>query len=448
MKHKTLQLLLKTCLSLRLYWCVSLLIVKISNQGLDLRTTDDNKSIKTQPQFNDVPSRPSIIAINKTGLLEDLHAIHRRAARENVDFPRIFVIPRYVVDIVGSHFLSEKQKNDFLDRDEWDETAHGKLNVCWKTILRHLKKRWNASMLVSANYSYGNERDAHNAAVEIGLKVIIIYKECFMSKGYSEDLLKVLRRSRKFHGTKLLLYNSGEVGRQLESGMARPDQLVVVGSPRFDAYISSSTKLVQIDKCKIVFFVHDIVPKDFAGYSSIERDRFDNFSNSQIDFGLCLMTAVAWSFPEIKFEIKTKVTIATIEKVEEWSKTVTVPPNLSIVMGGLSEGSLKNCLAAIGFNTTALVDAMASGVPIGVLNGDGLSDDIKHYVMDFGRGTMKLSSVQELENWISSILSSQDSSGNVHQSIDPKNFDFLIDAVGNADGNASLRALNEIISAI
>ena len=397
-------------------------------------------------QLNIERGHPSIIVINKTGLLEDIYAIRKSATQENIDFPQIFVLPRYVVDIIAEHFLSEKQRYDFLDKDEWDETAHEKLKVCWKAILIHLRKKWNCSMIISANYTYGNERDAQNAAAEIGLKVFILYKECFMSIGHAEDLLKVLSRSRKFHGTKLLLYNAGEMERQLNSGMARLDQLVVVGSPRFDEYILSSTKSIHVNNCKIVFFVHDFIPAANAGQFSIQQDYFNNFSNSQIDFGLNLMISAAQNFPEIDFEIKTKVTKASIEKVEEWSKTVAFPPNLSIVNGGLSEGSMKNCIAAIGFNTTALLDAMASGVPIAVLKGEGLSVGIEQYVIDYGAGAMKLFNKQDIESWIATILSAQDSSGNVHQSINPQNFDLLIDFIGNADGESSLRALREIIS--
>jgi hypothetical protein len=452
MKHRILQVLLKTLLTLRLYYFVSLIIIKLAKHVVRIPCTSDvNKSEKYLSQLN-IEARggghPSIIVFNKTGLLEDIYAIRKSATQENIDFPHTFVIPRFVIDIIAEHFLSERQRYDFLDKDEWNESAHRKLNVCWKAILKHLRKKWNCSMIISANYTYGNERDAQNAAAEIGLKVLILYKECFMSKGHSEDLLKVLSRSRKFHGTKLLLYNAGEMGRQLNSGMARLDQLVVVGSPRFDEYISSSTKSLHVNDCKIVFFVHDFVPAVNAGQYSIQQDHFNTFSNSQIDFGLFLIISAAQKFPELNFEIKTKITKVSIEKVEEWSKTVAFPPNLSISNGGLSEGSIKNCIGAIGFNTTALVDAMASGVPIAVLKGEGLSGEIEQFAIDYGAGATKLSNTQDIESWIATILKGQDSFGNVNQSIDPQNFDFLIDSIGNADGNASFRALREIISMV
>ena len=89
---------------------------------------------------------------------------------------------------------------------------------------------------------------------------------------------------------------------------------------------------------------------------------------------------------------------------------------------------------------------MASGVPIAVLKGEGLSNDMENYVIDYGRGAKKLSKIADMESWIATILRGQDSSGNVHQSIDPQNFDFLIDSIGNADGNSSLRAFREINS--
>jgi hypothetical protein len=303
-------------------------------------------------------------------------------------------------------------------------------------------------MTISANYTYGNERDVQNAAMEIGLKVLILYKESFMSKGYSEDFVRILGRSRKFSGTKLLLYNEGEIERQIDSGMARPDQLVVVGSPRFDKYILSSNKLVQANDCKIVFFVHDIIPKENLGQFSVDHDAFSIYSNNLIDLGLQLITKAAQDFPEINFEVKTKITLASIEKITEWSKGVEFPPNLTVMNGGLTEESLKKCIAVIGFNTTALVDGMAFGVAAGVLYSDDLQKHTKRYVIDYGQGATKLTNYDDFENWINGILTSQDSSGNISQSIDPINFEFLKGAIGNTDGNSSIRALNEMISEI
>jgi hypothetical protein len=58
---------------------------------------------------------------------------------------------------------------------------------------------------------------------------------------------------------------------------------------------------------------------------------------------------------------------------------------------------MKNCISAIGFNTAALVDAMPCGVLVAVFNSDGLPGHTEQFVMYYGSGVMKLSSVQEME---------------------------------------------------
>jgi len=347
--------------------------------------------------------------------------------------------------MVAEFFLSKEQRYDYLDNATWDSAAHNHLQEFWSVVLLHMFKRMNCRIMFSGNYTYGNERDAHVAATELGLGVVILYKECFMSKGHSEDLVKVLRKSKPFSGAKILLYNAEEVERQLSSGMAKSNQLAVVGSPRFDKYIISSRKVVPVSCAKIVFFIHDVIPVSNQDFFSIEQDSFNNFSNSQIDFGLRLFEIVALEYPNIVFELKTKVTRSTIEKISKWSNSIELPSNLVITQGGLSDKSMSNCVGAFGFNTTALVDAMASGIPISVMRFSTKDNQYEKFVIDYGIGASYISTHEDFRDWVDNILKSQDESGNIHQSIPPENFDYLQKAVGNSDAKSGLRVLREIM---
>jgi hypothetical protein len=438
--------LLKTFLNLRLHAFVGIMIIR-SVEELDSIPSrgKDKNAIKVRLLKGFHTGEPSIILFNKTGLLEDLNAIREHASLNDVEFPKVFIIPRYVINLIAEHFLSEDQRYDFHLPTELEVADFRKLELFWKDILMQLKSKWNCRMIISANYTYGNERDAQKAGVEIGLKVVILYKECFMSVRHSEDLISVLKKSRRFHGTRMLLYNHGEMERQLSSGMATRSQLVVTGSPRFDAFLRGATKVVSINKAKIVFFVHDFATEANKGKFSDDQDAFDVYSNKAISFGLELMNKAARNFPEISFEIKIKITKSTQEFVDIWTRKVVFPPNISLAKGGLAQDSLKNCIGALGFNTTALVDAMASGIPVAVLNLVDAQDKFEGYKINFGPGSTEVSSYLEFQNWIHLILTEKDAFGNINQSISMANNQFLLEAIGNNDGGSSRRALSEIL---
>lgn len=434
MKHRIILILCRISLTLNFTTGIYLLILATSK-----REKNGNASSKEDTPKSHSWLSKHIIVLDKTGLLEDLKLI----SSKDSNFPTLFVVPRFLVSKIAEHFLPARQRADFLPRNEYDAFAHEKLKILWKKVLPRLTKKLGSRILISANYTYGNERDLQEVASSLGIKVTIIYKECFMSEGDEENLIRLFKESRPFTGAKLLVYNKMEIKRQLKSGNATENQVAVVGSPRFDSLILQDEKRISKNQSKIVFFVHDYVPPEDTWSMNKSQIEFLKVYNNQIDFGLKLICAAAEEYPELKFELKTKITLASVNYVQEKLKGTKLPSNLKTYFGGgLASLSLENCIAAIGFNTTALVDAKASGCHIGVLRFEIPDNYLKKYVIQYDEAR-ELRYVGDFTQWIAELIN-QFQEGSIHLSLTEEGRNFLEFAVGNPDGKSSFRALEEL----
>lgn len=392
----------------------------------------------------------SILVFEKTGLLEDLTAVAQNYGRR---FPTLILIPRFYVNILAEYFLPANQRNDFLTRLEYDEKAHDRYKSLCNYIFPRLAKKFDAKILISANYTYGNERDIHEVAVANFLKVVILYKECLMSNADSENLVELLANSRPFVGSKILVYNRVEEERQLKSLAVKKVQIHTTGSPRFDRLIAKAESKVHVRDARIVFFVHDYIPEGDIWYVGGVRNAFREYSNQEIVKGLLIFLESARKFPQIHFTIKTKVTLSTIQYVGNFLASHKLPENIQVIFGnGLAETALSNCVGALGFNTTALIDSVASGAQIATLSTSTTNiessaqfrEAIRDYLIDYEELATEITGSYSLELWINDILSKKDLDGFLKKELTAKGRKLLETTVGNPDGNSSSHVLREL----
>jgi hypothetical protein len=254
-----------------------------------------------------------------------------------------------------------------------------------------------------------------------------------------------MSNARPFSGTKLLVYNKDEMNRQLLTGNIKQEQMAVTGSPRFDNLILHGEKLIHESQGKIIFFAQDHVSK--LNYWQMTEDQilFSEKHNNQIIFGLNSALRAAQDFPHLSFEIKSKVTLITQEVISEWANKQTIPNNLRITLGGgLAKNSLTNCVAAYGFNTTALVDALAVGATIAVLRHEIEEDQFSDFIIPYD-GADAIREYRDLYNWIQRIVSRVGLDSYFSLKLSETALNYLDKAVGNRDSLASARVVSELI---
>jgi hypothetical protein len=242
----------------------------------------------------------------------------------------------------------------------------------------------------------------------------------------------------------MLVYNKSEISRQLLSGNAPAHKISVTGSPRFDQLILSSEKKVTLRDAKIIFFPPDYISEENFWQLSDEQIEFSACHNKQILFGLETTLRLAKRYPDIKFEIKSKITLATREIISQWTRNKEIPHNLiTILGGGLARNSLSNCIGAFGFNTTALVDALASGARIAVLRHDIDPEKHANFLIHFETARV-IQQYSDIEKWIEEIVSDSDSDGNYTLKLSSLDRECLDNAVGNGDSKSSMRVYLEL----
>lgn len=456
MKHIFIKKAVQLSLKVRCYtavYCILILTISI------VRVFDNTVSREKLPLIFRSKSllkmrgwqNRSILVLEKTGLLEDLFAVARQDKNE---FPPLIIIPRFFINILAEFYLSASQQNDFLTPVEYNEREHQNYRDMLQQVIPRVANRFGTTLVISANYTYCNERDIQEIAATNFLRVIVLYKESFMSEADSKNVIKLLSSSRPFTGSRILVYNKSEENRQISSLAVRKNQICVTGSARFDELIGEAKSQIHIGDATIVFFVHDFIPDGDIWYRDQERNKFRIESNEEINKGLAIFLRAADLFPQLNFLIKTKVTVATMKYVKEQLDPYQLPPNLELILGnGLAHGVLSNCVGALGFNTTALIDAVAVGARIARLdtakekNGGGASgSQNKEYLIDYQGVASTIWNYESFESWLMEIVGGVSSSGFIKRQISPDGKELLEGTVGNSDGKAAKRVLNELKS--
>ncbi len=434
-KSRIMNLLLGFLLNLRFKFGIYILLLR----AIEIYQPDNrNSEITAQQKWNN----ESLLVLNKTGLMEDLSTV---IATSNTQLPKLVVVPRFFVNLLAERFLSERQRQDFLPNSEYDPEPHLKYQELWNYLLKKISVKFRTKLMITANFTYGNQRDIYEVAKAHNWEVIVLYKECFMSKANAENRIRLMSNARPFSGTKILVYNQDEVYRQLLTGNIKKEQIAVTGSPRFDSLILHGEKLIHENQGKIIFFAQDYVSK--LNYWQMTQDQisFSKKHNQQIVFGLDSTLRAAQNFPHLSFEIKSKVTLITQEVISEWAKNQTIPNNLRITLGGgLAKNSLTNCIAAFGFNTTALVDALAVGATIAVLRYEIEENQFSDFIIPYD-GAETIREYRDLVNWIERIVSEVGLDSFFRLKLSETALNYLEKAVGNRDSMASTRVVSELI---
>jgi hypothetical protein len=114
-----------------------------------------------------------------------------------------------------------------------------------------------------------------------------------------------------------------------------------------------------------------------------------------------------------------------------------LPPNLTVVSGGDPFPLITSSDVVIGFNTTALLEALAAGKPVIVPQFAEANDArMRPLVIDVGQAVERATSPDELVRMASAHL---DSSSETSAELPGAALQALVYWVGNEDGQAGLR---------
>lgn len=309
-------------------------------------------------------------------------------------------------------------------------------------LLRAMKVRRNFSAILSANYNYSWQQELCAAAIELNIPVGIYFKEGIspLQRGSSHIVdphLALVQKytNNKFIGSKLFVYNNLVRNAFINAGIMGINKSTVatVGIARFDRYFHLAKNGTHV-----VFFSFNLEEKTrHLEPSSVELQVF--FEKTKAFHAEVIKFAL--ENPHEKVIIKTKSNPKFIVQIRALMQEMNCLnlPNLTITNEANVFDLIKNAKAVIGYNSTALLEALAARRL--VMCADFKQDNLKDFFHDYPR----LASRVTTANDIKAVLSRK------HMKISPDDrelISILFDRIHTPDGRASKRLESSILDMI
>jgi len=396
-----------------------------------------------------------VLRLNKSGVAQDIE----ESLKNETEF-EIFYMPPYILKACARSILSHLiSHNNYIIDDEIASISKREYNAFLEQAWKAISRFKNFDAVISVNFGYYPEREFAAALEKLGTPFIVLHKENLngISKKRKDFWKRVYEQRRgPFSGRKILVYNEIERDLQVSSGIAPSEKIEIIGMPRLDRIHRWRRENAKSEKSQgakhILFFAFGRVDKMPAIRRKLRGNAPDPMDQEWQDMNwshLCEKThtaivRLAKRRPDLQVMIKTKGRSGQQREIMEMlsAEENSLPANLEIVSGGDPFELIADASVVIGFNTTAIIEALAAGKRVVVpWFGEVLEADAKDLVIDLGHAVDYATSPDELIEMVIDranhyTVPDHDLSADVRQT--------LRYLVGNADGRAGQRALSAL----
>lgn len=398
---------------------------------------------KTIRELAGSPSSYRVLIIEKAIFNEDALEVLGKAPEIEV-----FGLKRVFLKVMALGVLPRAICDDATYVSEDPSAAAAKLRylkLC-RSVWWYLSLFRRYDLVLTGNWCYWAEREFASALEEIDTPFVVLHKEGIKPPARSEMLRELFKKTRgQFTGRRVLVYHESERDHQIEGGIAKPEQITIVGMPRLDRLHSWRKKaakgLVQERAKRPLVLFLAFIPNNFLpSYSGISSDMAWN--------DLCAGTyqaAIRLAQTHSDIDVIIRPRGYERDEVEEiLAQEGARPANLSVVADGDVTPLIQASWVLCGHNTTVLLEGLAAGKPIVTPHfGEALEDRYKGYIVDLGDAVEHAHSVQNLVSRLAKHCVSGD---RVREFLSPAAKSQLSKWTGNADGAASVRALNALMA--
>lgn len=390
---------------------------------------------------------PRLWMLGKEGLTEDLMAsLDESAWAVPVEFSR--GIPK----AIAKHYLPRGiDDNNYSVQEIEIEKAKDQYMQVWQEIFKRLPRHSRPRAIATANFGYYAERELARAAEREHIPFIVMHKECLKSKGRLEFFKTVYQRRGRFEGRKILVYNERERDLQVAAQVASPGQVLVCGMSRLDRlhrWRVRENKNRESEKTTLLAL--GFTPK--TGLPRIPRKGpdggqavFEYIDSNHEELGWDnffynyneTLVKIARDNPDWEVQLKLKSRLRDAEPSIQLMEELKAPDNLKVIVGGDPLELIKNTDVVCGFNTTAILEGLAAGLPVVTPEFDEVIDlKMCDYAVSFGKATYRPDNSTSMYKTLTELLS--------HRTERTKTLshnvkDELYKWVGNPDGRAGHR---------
>jgi hypothetical protein len=402
-----------------------------------------------------------LLTLSKPGFDEDVAAAF-------VTDPRFGVrsMGRGLVKAVYPAFLpAALDDNGYLLAPPEVRAAKIDLRAFWFAAWPVLQRAARADAVLTGNFGYHAEQELAAAVEAHGVPFIAMHKEALKTPGLVSFFAELYRARRQpFAGRRVLTYNQIERSIQIDSGMASADRITVCGMPRLDRshrwrLAAAAGQVAAGDgRPRILFFAFH--PKTGLPFiprkATVSGDKRLEELSPAIDklawSSLCsqcfgAMYDIARRNPSIELVIKGK------GDLPKWTRATSgpelkgqLPANVRIQIGGDPQGLIAASTVITGFNTTALLEGVASGKSVVVPRfAEAAEAAYAPYFLDLGDSVDSAASVGD---YIRLLVSRALSPPPPHAELASPTLAMLDLWAGNTDGLAASRVAAAVAAEI
>lgn len=392
--------------------------------------------------------RKKLVVLAKSAGVQDIEAAY---LKEKASYSVLF-LPRIIL-VLSANFFNIQERVTSIDyhtndiQIEKDKERYKKHLI---KVLDWFDRIFGITSIVQFNVIYSVERELANACSETEVNFITLHKECAWSPANINTLVDLYKNSVvKYSGNSIAVYNKQYKEIFIKSGIIDKKKIHVVGCGRLD----------QSHQYRLDNKSHGLNTVLYYLIEPIAGPIYTNLKNGSFIPGIKMKdgSIVTWSKmikivnrtiielasenPKINFICKAKASMADeqTELLKKSSNLYYLPANIEFITEGVGHKLLKKTSLVIGFNTTAILESIAAGLPTIVPN--IFSSDEKqiikhtHQVND---GVLVPKTSHELKEVIMDTLNFDGH----HSKLNRGQKNTLDRLMGNSDGKAGDRLRN------
>jgi len=378
-------------------------------------------------------SKKKVIILSRAGGNEDVQNSLKSAIKpcSYYLFPRSLV--KHIFAIYLDGLLSDK---DY--RSTTSDIKNKKLlyRNHLSRVLYWFKKLFGLDAFIQFNITYYAEKELAEASKLNEINFITLHKECLRTKESAKFWKNFLKeRHQKFHIDKIGVYNDVTKDAIIEAGLIDKSRIIVTGCSRVDLSHNQRLQRKNPIKSKLVYYM---VQKN-AGiiYSQLINNSTEDFIELAKKVTQSLIK-IAHETPNVEFVFKTKIGYSDMQT--DFSLD-DMPSNIKMVYEGTGHNLLLDASVVVGFNTSAVFEAIASGCQ--VVSPELFSevpDSLKDFVFYLGDSAYLPRNSNEFQDIVLDLLEKN----KFNKSLSSSKQKLLDGVFGNSDGNAGKRTMELI----
>ena len=378
-------------------------------------------------------NRKKVIILSRAGGNEDV----QNALKNTIKPCSYYLFPRSLVKHIFAIYL-DGLVSDADYRSTTSDIKNKKLlyKNHLSRVLFWFKKLFGLDAFIEFNITYYPEKELAEASKLNEINFITLHKECLRSEESARLWMNSLKEMHpKFHIDAIGVYNKVTKDAILGAGLSDQSRITITGCSRMDLSHKQRLHRKNPKKPKLVYFMI----QNTAGITQKQgRDGSIETFEQLAKIVTQSLVKIAHEVPNMEFVFKTKIGYYDMQKD---LLSDDIPSNIKMVYDGTGHNLLLDCSVVVGFNTTAVFEAIASGCQ--VVSPELFSevpDSLKDFIFYLGDSAYLPRNSDEFQDIVLNLLEKNKFNKNLSSSKKK----LLDDALGNSDGNAGKRTMELI----